>query len=160
MNSTDTGNQNKVSPSNDLNWLQRRWQSLTQQWSTDEELDTLDWLEDADRALLEQEPLKARLLLYVALVAILSLIVWSAFAEVDQVTRGEGKVIPSKQIQVIQSLQSEINSSSDSIDFNWAQSGPEIGPNWVQFLSPIGPILVFTLAGAQCENKRVFVCLE
>lgn len=102
--SSNTEQSKKLPSSNDLSWLQRRWQNFSQQWSTDEELDTLDWLEDADRALLEQEPLKARLLLYVVLLAILSLIIWSAFAEVDQVTRGEGKVIPSKQIQVIQSL--------------------------------------------------------
>jgi adhesin transport system membrane fusion protein len=84
--------------------FRKHWQGLSDQWAADEELDTLDWLEDADRALIEQEPLRARMLLYVALVTVLLLLVWAAIAEIDQVTRGEGKVIPSRQIQVIQSL--------------------------------------------------------
>jgi adhesin transport system membrane fusion protein len=33
----------------------------------------------------------------------LCLIAWSALAEIDEVTRGQGKVIPSRQVQVIQS---------------------------------------------------------
>lgn len=64
---------------------------------------SLDWLEDADRAMLEQNPLKARLLLYVIGLVVAALIAWSAYAEIDEVTRGEGKVIPSKQVQIIQS---------------------------------------------------------
>ena len=31
------------------------------------------------------------------------LIIWSAVAKIDEVTRGQGKVIPSRQVQVIQS---------------------------------------------------------
>lgn len=85
-------------------WFARRKSAAAKQWSRDEELDTLDWLEDADRALIEQEPLKARLLLYVVVLSVLSLVIWAGYAEIDQVTRGEGKVIPSQQIQVIQSL--------------------------------------------------------
>ena len=80
------------------------WQSLSKGWSVDEEMDTLDWLDDADRALIEQEPLKARVILYVVLLTLVALVVWAAIAKIDQVTRGEGKVIPSQQIQVIQSL--------------------------------------------------------
>ncbi|MEI9915713.1 MAG: biotin/lipoyl-binding protein [Methylovirgula sp.] len=33
----------------------------------------------------------------------LFLLIWSAFAEIDEVTRGDGKVIPSQKIQSIQS---------------------------------------------------------
>src|SRR5690606_11089421 len=32
------------------------------------------------------------------------LLVWSAFARIDEVTRGEGKIIPSQQLQVVQSV--------------------------------------------------------
>jgi adhesin transport system membrane fusion protein len=35
-------------------------------------------------------------------------LVWAAWAELDEVTRGEGKVIPSRQIQVIQNLEGGI----------------------------------------------------
>ncbi|HAN69220.1 MAG TPA: HlyD family type I secretion periplasmic adaptor subunit, partial [Halieaceae bacterium] len=61
------------------------------------------WEQDAHRAYLQQQPLRARGLLYVVAFIVLALVVWAAFAEVDEVTRGEGKVIPSQQIQVMQS---------------------------------------------------------
>ncbi len=35
-------------------------------------------------------------------------LVWAAWAELDEVTRGEGKVIPSRQIQVVQNLEGGI----------------------------------------------------
>lgn len=68
-----------------------------------DDADSLNWLEDANRAMLEQNPLKTRVLLYSVAVVVIALIVWSAYAEIDEVTRGEGKVIPSRQVQVIQS---------------------------------------------------------
>jgi adhesin transport system membrane fusion protein len=61
----------------------------------------LGWSDLADQALIEQEPLRARGLLYAIGIVVLALIVWSAFAEVDTVTRGQGKVIPSQQLQVV-----------------------------------------------------------
>lgn len=63
-----------------------------------------DWLDDADWARVQQEPLRASLLLRGIAVAFLLLLFWSAFAKVDEVARGEGKVIPSQQLQVIQSF--------------------------------------------------------
>lgn len=59
---------------------------------------------DAAQALLVQEPLRARRLLYLMAVTVLALIIWAAFAQVDEVTRGEAKVIPSQQLQVLQSF--------------------------------------------------------
>ncbi len=66
--------------------------------------DNLDWDLDADWARLEQEPLRARSLLYWGCLAFAALLVWAGFAQVDEVTRGQGKVIPSKQVQIIQSV--------------------------------------------------------
>lgn len=63
-----------------------------------------DWVTDADWARLQQEPVRARLLLRAIAVIFFLLLVWSAFAKVDEVARGEGKVIPSSQLQVIQSF--------------------------------------------------------
>ncbi|MDO9600262.1 MAG: HlyD family type I secretion periplasmic adaptor subunit [Azoarcus sp.] len=64
----------------------------------------LDWAGDADWARLQQEPLRARLLLrYVAAVFAI-LLLWAAFAPIDEVTRGDAKVVPSTQLQVIQSF--------------------------------------------------------
>lgn len=62
------------------------------------------WETDASFALKQQQVLKARALLYVIALVFISLVVWAGFASVDEVTRGEGKVIPSRQLQVIQSV--------------------------------------------------------
>lgn len=59
---------------------------------------------DADYAILHQEPLRARVLLKSLGVAFAIFVMWAAVSQVDEVTRGEGKVIPSRQIQVLQSL--------------------------------------------------------
>jgi adhesin transport system membrane fusion protein len=69
-----------------------------------ESRDDLAWSEEADLAILEQTPLKAKKLLYVIAAILIAIIIWAWFAKVDEVTRGEGRVIPSRQLQVIQSL--------------------------------------------------------
>ena len=66
--------------------------------------DNLAWNEEADLAILEQRPLKAKKLLYCILAIMVAAIVWAYYAKVDEVTRGDGRVIPSRQMQVIQSL--------------------------------------------------------
>ena len=63
-----------------------------------------DWAADADAARLAQTPLRARKLLHVTILVVLLLTLWSAVAKIDEVTRGQAKVVPSRQIQVIQSL--------------------------------------------------------
>ena len=59
---------------------------------------------DADFAILQQEPLRARVLLRTIGIAVALGIMWSAVSRIDEVTRGDGKVIPSRQLQVLQSL--------------------------------------------------------
>lgn len=61
------------------------------------------WDQDAHRSYIEQQPLRARRLLYVLAAIVVALVAWAAVAEIDEVTRGDGKVIPSRQIQVLQS---------------------------------------------------------
>ena len=63
-----------------------------------------DWVTDSDWAKLQQEPVRARALLRVIALIIFLLIVWAAFAQLDEVARGEGKVSPSSQLQIIQSF--------------------------------------------------------
>jgi adhesin transport system membrane fusion protein len=64
----------------------------------------LDWADEADWARMQQEPLRARRLLRMVGVVFLILLGWSALAHIDEVTRGEGKVIPSSQVQIIQAV--------------------------------------------------------
>ena len=63
-----------------------------------------DWASDADWARMQQDPLRARLMLYMVVVAIICVIVWACFAPIDEVTRGSGRVIPSSQLQWVQSF--------------------------------------------------------
>lgn len=55
----------------------------------------------AEEAMLDQEPLKTRRLLYAVALSVVVMIIWASFAEVDIVTRGQGKVIPSRQVQIV-----------------------------------------------------------
>jgi membrane fusion protein, adhesin transport system len=61
------------------------------------------WIDPAET---EREGIQrfGHILLGAILVIVISSIVWAYFAPLDQITRGEGKVIPSSQTQVIQSL--------------------------------------------------------
>ena len=59
---------------------------------------------DSDDAILQQEPLRARILLRTIGIAFAIAVMWAAVSRIDEVTRGEGKVIPSRQLQVLQSL--------------------------------------------------------
>ena len=63
-----------------------------------------DWAGEADWARLQQEPLRARKLLRLAAGVLLLLLVWAYFAELDEVTRGEARVVPTSQVQVVQSV--------------------------------------------------------
>ncbi len=59
---------------------------------------------DAHRVISQQQARGSRLLIWLSLLAITALIVWAWWATIDEVVRGEGKVVPSRQVQVIQSL--------------------------------------------------------
>lgn len=69
-----------------------------------EDVEVVDFATDADLAMLRQEPLRARVLLRAIGIVFLVFLLWAAIARLDEVTRGEGKVIPSKQLQVLQSI--------------------------------------------------------
>ncbi|WP_295009522.1 HlyD family type I secretion periplasmic adaptor subunit [uncultured Dechloromonas sp.] len=69
-----------------------------------EEIEVVDFATDADLAILRQEPLRARVLLRSIAVVLAVFVLWAAVAQLDEVTRGDGKVIPSRQVQVLQSI--------------------------------------------------------
>lgn len=47
---------------------------------------------------------RAQLIVRASVVAVLVLMLWACLADVEEVTRGDGRVIPSRQLQVVQSL--------------------------------------------------------
>lgn len=57
-----------------------------------------------DGVMSRQATRRAQTIVRVAAAVVVVLVVWAAFARVDEVTRGEGKVVPSRQLQVLQSL--------------------------------------------------------
>jgi len=85
-------------------WLTKPIYYFLDKWTPTETKEDLPWHEEADLVILEQTPVRARLLLYTIAAMMLLLVLWAFFARVDEVVRGDGRVIPSKQVQVIQSL--------------------------------------------------------
>ena len=51
-----------------------------------------------------QHTARAQKISRMAALVVVALIVWAAFARVDEVTKGDGRVVPSRQLQVLQSL--------------------------------------------------------
>ncbi|MFW1328509.1 HlyD family type I secretion periplasmic adaptor subunit [Vibrio parahaemolyticus] len=67
--------------------------------------DELDFVDDKTASLLLNTPNSARLMLWVMVLFFVAAIGWASWAQIDQVTVGQGKVIPSSQIQVVQNLE-------------------------------------------------------
>ncbi|MDX1296083.1 MAG: HlyD family type I secretion periplasmic adaptor subunit [Sulfurimonadaceae bacterium] len=68
----------------------------------------LEYMSSLSAAVLEQQTPKSHRALWIASLGIIWLLIWSAFAELDERTRGMGKVIPSQKIQVVQNLEGGI----------------------------------------------------
>lgn len=60
--------------------------------------------QDAEAIMSTASTHRAQTLVRSAVVVTVVLLVWSSLAQIDEVTKGEAKVIPSRQLQVIQSL--------------------------------------------------------
>ena len=65
----------------------------------------LDYIDDKTAALLLSTPKSARVLLWVIIAFIFLACFWAALSKLDKVTVGEGKVIPSSHLQVVQNLE-------------------------------------------------------
>jgi adhesin transport system membrane fusion protein len=64
----------------------------------------VDMADDVYGAILTETPTVHRLTIWSLAGLFGCFIIWAYFAELDRVTRGEGKIIPSSQVQIIQSL--------------------------------------------------------
>jgi adhesin transport system membrane fusion protein len=71
----------------------------------DGEIPGIDVFErDASEVMSRQHTLRARRIARTAVFVIVALIAWAGLANVDEVTKGDGRVVPSRQLQVLQSL--------------------------------------------------------
>ena len=77
---------------------------LFARWIPSRPEESQGWAADASWARLDQEPLRARYLLRSIVVILVVFLLWASFATVDEVTRGSGKVIPTRQIQIVQAV--------------------------------------------------------
>lgn len=68
----------------------------------------IDLLSDSNAALFETAPHFGSLIIRGVFTFIFIFLIWAYFAEIDEITIGEGKVIPSSQVQVIQNLEGGI----------------------------------------------------
>ena len=71
-------------------------------------LNDLDYMRSTSAAMLEQTPKQSRALLYGIMMFFIVIFTWAAYAELDEVTKAAGKVIPSQKVQVIQNLEGGI----------------------------------------------------
>ena len=71
-------------------------------------VEDLEYMSDTSAAMLMKTPKGSRVLIYTMLVAVLVCLVWASMAELDEITRGMGKVIPSSRLQVVQNLEGGI----------------------------------------------------
>lgn len=71
----------------------------------------IELMPDSTAALFEHTPRFGSYIMYGFIAFIVAFFLWAYFADIDEVTVGEGKVIPSSQVQVIQNLEGGIISS-------------------------------------------------
>ena len=81
----------------------------TTKWATTAvERQDLDFARDSEAALFDAPSKGKSRFLSVCLALFAALLLWATFAQLDEVTRGEGRVIPSSKRQVIQNLEGGI----------------------------------------------------
>ena len=68
----------------------------------------LGFLSDRNAALMLKTPRGGRIILWCVFLFVICALIWAQYTELDEVTVGDGKVIPSSQVQVIQNLEGGI----------------------------------------------------
>jgi adhesin transport system membrane fusion protein len=85
-------------------WKQRWENWLVEGDAKKDTLEASDLAADAQWAASQQQAKGARILLWSSLLCVLVLLIWASLGYIDEVVRGQGKVVPSRQVQVVQSL--------------------------------------------------------
>jgi len=67
-----------------------------------------DFATDIRETILAQTPQGGRLIIWATLILLVIFIIWASFSELEEVTRGEGKVVPSGHVQIVQNLEGGI----------------------------------------------------
>ena len=70
--------------------------------------DDLAFMSNLSQAALEKPTIKSQLIVWIMFLVLIWLLVWANYAELDKIVRGQGKVVPSTKIQVVQNLEGGI----------------------------------------------------
>lgn len=85
-------------------WVRFQWEHV-REWQEHRTMaKDMDFVEDADAEILMQDERGLRTVIWMCFLLVIVLIIWASMARIDEVARGEGKVIPSTQIQILQSF--------------------------------------------------------
>jgi len=68
----------------------------------------IKFMDSLSAAVNADSPGRSNVILYVITLVVGSLLAWASFAEIDERTRGVGRLIPSQQIQTVQNLEGGI----------------------------------------------------
>lgn len=88
--------------------LFRRYREQLRHYFNGRDENQVDNINEVSHALIDDAPRVIRLTLWTIFAFVLLAILWAGFARLDEVTRGEGKAIPSSRLQKIQNLEGGI----------------------------------------------------
>ncbi len=86
----------------------------------------MEFVSSASEARLLDVPQGASFLIMLTALLIIALIAWAVVMPVDEVVKAQGKVVPSKQIQVIQNLEGGIIKKIDVVEGQSVKKGQEL----------------------------------
>lgn len=78
--------------------------STSQRYSDDD----LRYMDSLSAAVIEKSNSRSKVILWLVFLLIIWALVWANYAYIDELTRGQGRVIPSKKVQTIQNLEGGI----------------------------------------------------
>lgn len=122
------------------------WAKVQAQWAK-EQLDKAQARADRFFQADEEIPLHDHLLFSIIGLFVLVFIIWANIAPLDQMTRGDGKVVPSSEVQVLQSLEGgivdaflvhegdSVNAGQPLIRLRDVQASSDLGTNRQKYLS-------------------------
>lgn len=76
-----------------------------------------EFMNSLNSAIMQKSPKKLRLILWFWIFTVTCFLAWAYFSEIDEIVRGEGKVIPSNENKIIQNLEGGI------IDYIYVKQG-------------------------------------
>lgn len=68
----------------------------------------VDFATDVRATILSQTPRGGRRIIWATFLLLFIFLIWASFSDLEEVTRGEGKVVPSGHVQVVQNLEGGI----------------------------------------------------